>query len=210
MELPDRILHTADDLFRKYGVRSVTMDDLAKQLSISKKTLYQYYTDKDALVHKITDDTIRRVDRDMEMIRTESDNALDECVRILQYMRGLLQSFQPTFLYDLEKYYPKAYKVFADYRERNMKNSILFNIRRGIKEGLYRKEVNPEIVARLRLMQIEACMNPVMFPPSMFNLADVAHQSLSLFLHGLVTEKGHRMLEQYTNKKILAPTIAKA
>ncbi|HZG00109.1 MAG TPA: TetR/AcrR family transcriptional regulator, partial [Chitinophagales bacterium] len=143
MELQERILHTADDLFRKYGVRSVTMDDLAKHLSISKKTLYQYYTDKDALVTKITDDTIRRIDRDMEMIRTESENALDETVRILQYMRGMIASFQPTFLYDLQKYYPKAYNVFADYRERHIKNSILFNIRRGIKEGLYRKDVNP-------------------------------------------------------------------
>ena len=204
MELSERILQTADDLFRKYGVRSVTMDDLAKHLSISKKTLYQYYTDKDELVTKITDDTIRRIDRDMEMIRTESDNALDECVRILQYMRGLIASFQPTFLYDLQKYYPKGYKTFADYRERNMKNSILFNIRRGIKEGLYRKDVNPEIVARLRLLQIEGCMNPVMFPPSMFNMVDVAHQSLSLFLHGLVTEKGYKMLEQYTKKKSFA------
>ena len=210
MELQERILHTADDLFRKYGVRSVTMDDLAKHLSISKKTLYQYYTDKDALVHKITDDTIRRIDRDMEMIRTESTNALDECVRILQYMRGMIASFQPTFLYDLQKYYPKAYNVFADYRERHIKNSILFNIRRGIKEGLYRKDVNPEIVARLRLQQIEGCMNPVMFPPSMFSMVDVAHQSLMLFLHGLVTEKGFKMLEQYSSKKNLSPIIAKA
>jgi TetR/AcrR family transcriptional regulator, cholesterol catabolism regulator len=204
MEMEQRILATADELFRKYGVRSVTMDDLAKHLAISKKTLYQHYTDKDALVLKITDETIRRIDRDMEMIRTESDNALDETVRILHYMRGLLQSFQPTFLYDLQKYYPTSYKTFAEYRERNMKNSILFNIRRGIKEGLYRKEVNPEIVARLRLQQIEGCMNPVMFPPSMFNMVDVAHQSLLLFLHGLVTDKGHKMLEQYTKKKSLS------
>jgi TetR/AcrR family transcriptional regulator, cholesterol catabolism regulator len=204
MELQERILHTADELFRKYGVRSVTMDDLAKHLSISKKTLYQFYTDKDELVLKITGATIRRIDRDMEMIRTESVNALDETVRILNYMRGLISSFQPTFLYDLQKYYPKAYKTFAEYRERNMKNSILFNIRRGIKEGVYRKDVSPEIVARLRLQQIEGCMNPEMFPPSMFNMSDVAHQSLALFLHGLVTEKGYKMLEQYLKKKTLA------
>lgn len=197
MELAERILKTADEMFRQYGVRSVTMDDLARQMAISKKTLYQYYTDKDELVNRVTDVTIQRIDRDIEIIRTEAKNAVDECIHVVHYFRSLLDSFQPTFLYDLRKYYPEGFRIFTHYREHNIKNNILFNVKRGINEGLYRSDLDPEIVARLRLQQIEGCMDPTMFPPTQFYMADVALQSLRLFLYGLVTPKGHRLLERY-------------
>ena len=210
MELQERILFTADELFRKYGVRSITMDDLAKHLSISKKTLYQYYTDKDELVHKITGDTLRRVDRDMESIREEAKDAIDECVRIIQYMNALLPAFQPTFMYDLEKYYPKAYKLFTNYQFTDLKNGIVQNIRRGIREGLYRKDVNAEIIARLRIQQIAGTFDPITFPSPMFSNAEVCRQGLLLFIHGLVSDKGLKLVQQYTTKKSLSLNPVKA
>lgn len=210
MELQERILFKADELFRRYGVRSITMDDLAKNLSISKKTLYQYYTDKDELVHKITGDSLRRVDRDMETIRTEATNAIDECVRIIQYMNVLLPAFVPTFMYDLQKYYPKAYKLFTDYQITDLKNGVLANIRRGIKEGLYRKDINPEIVARLRVLQIDSTFNPHYFPSPIFSTAEVCRQGLLLFVNGLVSEKGMKLVQQYTTKKSLSFNKVKA
>jgi AcrR family transcriptional regulator len=191
----------AEELFRRYGIRSVTMDDLANELSISKKTLYRHFNDKDELVIKISGEAFRRLKEDQENIRENSKNAIDEIIQLMEYMNLMFSNMRQNVLHDMKKYYPEAWKIYVDYKEQSLKACILQNIKRGIKEEVFRKEIKPEIVASLRIALVETTFDPVAFPQSKFNFAEVQEQSLSMFMYGLLTPKGHKQVEEYFSKQ---------
>ena len=190
----------AEELFRRYGIRSVTMDDLANELSISKKTLYQYFTDKDELVLKICQQAFRRLEQDMENINHHSKSAIDEIVQLMEYMNLMFSNMRQNVLYDMKKYYQESWKVYLNHKEHALKKNILRNIKRGIKEQVYRKDINPEIAAMLRIVQVEATFDHNTFPQSKFNFAEVQQQSLNMFMYGLLAPKGYRQVEDYFSK----------
>ncbi len=207
MEIQDRILHKGDELFRKYGVKSVTMDDLARELSISKKTLYLYFSDKEEIIFKTTEANIQRVDKDMKAIRKNCKNAIDEVLQLMQYMNIMFGNMQMNLMYDLKKYYPKAFQTYLDFKKASLHQSILDNIKRGIKEGLYRKNIHPDIIARMRMEQVEDCFKHDVFNPSEYKLAEVEIQILIHYLFGLVSSKGYSMIEDYAKNKTLNKTL---
>jgi AcrR family transcriptional regulator len=195
------IMVKAEELFRRYGMRSVTMDDLANELSISKKTLYRHFNDKDELVIKICKEAFRRLGQDQEDIRKNSKNAIDEIIQLMEYMNVMFGTMRQNVLYDMKKYYPEAWKTYVDYKEQTLKACILQNIKRGIKEDVYRKEIKPEIVASLRIALVETTFDPNAFPQNKFDFAEVQEQSLSMFMYGLLSTKGHKQVEEYFSKQ---------
>lgn len=149
------ILLKVRELYMKYGIKSITMDDVAKELGISKKTLYQYVTDKDDLVGKFVDNEIAMRQEEICNCFRSGLNAIEELFEISIYMNRLTRNQNPATEYDLKKYYPQHFQKTDKARREGIYEYILLNLKKGIKEGLYREEMNKEIIAKLYLSRAE-------------------------------------------------------
>lgn len=192
-----RILHAAQELFFSYGIRSITMDDIARHLSISKKTLYRIFEDKDQIVATLTQGDIMESIRCSEEIASLAKDPIDEILRAMDYMAKKLSGWHPSMIYDLQKYHPNAWGDFRKFSEEYMLNAVMRNLRRGMRQGLYRSDLNVHILARLRIEQVSLAMNPHIYPPAQFEIRKVELELLYHFLHGILTPKGQKLLEQY-------------
>jgi AcrR family transcriptional regulator len=198
MEVKERILQKATDLFMRYGIRSITMDEIAGQLGISKKTIYQFFTDKDEMVDAIVDIQVRSNEKECQRCQGESDNAVHEIFNALKMAEELLKAMNPLIMYDLEKHHPKAYRKFRNYKYDFMYDMIIQNLERGIKEGLYRAEINTDIVAKHRIESAFMGFNQDIFPHSKYRISDIGYELGILFLYGVTTEKGKKLIEKYS------------
>ena len=197
VNVKEQILKGSEELFFHYGIKNITMDDIAKHLSMSKRTIYENFPTKDDVVGTLLKN---HLDDSMEQCNQrcgESKNAIEEIVMMMQHMRDMFSRMSPRILFDLKKFHPKAWKQFRDFKQDFLMKTISDNIRRGIKEGLYRKNINVEVLARLRIEQVEIAWNPEIFPPSKFELKDVQLSMLDHFLYGIANVKGHQMIEKY-------------
>jgi AcrR family transcriptional regulator len=201
MEVQERIKQKADELFRRYGIRSVTMDEIAEQLGISKKTIYQYYADKDELVDAVAADEIRFSQSSCEKCKAAAANAIEEIFMIMEFVEVMFRNMNPTMLLDLQKYHPGGYKKFLEHKNRFLYEMIRQNLERGIKEELYRPEINVEILSRYRLETMMIAFNPEAFPPGKFNLVVLHQEIIEHFLYGLVTLKGYKLIQKYKQNK---------
>ena len=191
------ILKAADELFITYGLRSVTMEDIAKKLAISKKTIYQFFEDKDALVKNIVQEKLNEQTAAMERISKESIDPIDEVLRMSIYIKEAMGKLHPSVVYDMEKFFPKSYALFIDHKECCFKDSFITNLEQGIKLGLYRANINPYLLAIMRMNQIETAFNPNLFPPDKFKLQDIQVEFIMHFLYGICTLKGHKLINKY-------------
>lgn len=190
------ILLKVRDWFMKYGIKSITMDDIAKELGISKKTLYQYVTDKDDLVGKVIDNEIARRQEEICKCFRIGFNAIEELFEISMYMNKILRNQNPATEYDLRKYYPHHYQKIAKTRREGIFNYILQNLKKGIKEGLYRKDLNIEIIARLYLLRSESIGTNDLFTIEEFTSDKLFTELLTYHVRGIATEKGILVLEE--------------
>ncbi len=200
MEPKERILQKAADLFFRYGIRSVTMDEIAGQLGISKKTIYQYYTDKDEIVEGIIDREIVQNECKCNTYCSDSENAIHEIMLSLDGMEEMLKATNPLIMYDLEKHHIKAHKKFKNHTGQFWYNIIVDNLERGIKEGLYRPELNKDIVAKYRIESVFISFNQDMFPHSKYMISDVGREIGTLFLYSIATQQGVEMIEKYSRE----------
>jgi AcrR family transcriptional regulator len=200
----EKILIGAEELFLKFGVRSVSMDDIARHLSVSKKTLYQHFADKDELVTMMADRHMKQDKKSFEVITKQSKNAIDELVKISEFMKRHLHEMNPSLLFDLQKFHTKAWNVWLDYRDNYVMKSVVRNLKQGIEEGYFRPDINPEILAMLRIEGLELGFDVRKFPSGKFNLTEVQLQVFDHFIYGLLIDKGRRLYEKYkyaTTKK---------
>jgi len=192
-----RIFQQAHDLFMQYGLKSVSMDDIANKMGISKKTIYQYYADKEelvaAVVKHITSHNQSQCNKDI----LSSENAVHEIVLAMEEMSKLFETMNPSILFDLQKYYPKAFRFFHSHKNEFIYSKIKQNISRGIKEGLYRADVNIEIVTKYRVESIVLAFNPEFQTSVKSGLVSIAHELSTFFLYGIANEKGHKLIGKY-------------
>jgi TetR/AcrR family transcriptional regulator, cholesterol catabolism regulator len=197
MEIKDRILLGAQELFFKYGIKSITMDDIAKHLAISKKTIYHSFADKNELVETLLSNSLNKDENDLIHIRQEAENVIVETFGLMKHMSNMFAKVNPNIFYDLQKYHPDAWKMFKSFKEDCMAKMVEESIKRGIQEGLVRADVNAKILARLRIEQVEMGFNPLIFPPDKFKMVEVQVTLLDHFLLGICTIKGHKLFNKY-------------
>lgn len=193
----NEMVEAARELFFRYGIRSVTMDDLARHLGVSKKTFYQHFKDKADLVKAVTELQIRDEEAFIDQVQCECENAIDEVIKISEYVRQMLRQFHPSLLFDLRKYYPASWKIFLKHKQGHMVSCIQSNIERGIEEGLYRRRLNPKIMARLRMEVIQVTIDSEVFSPREFDIREVQMQVFDHYVHGLASDKGRTLWEKY-------------
>lgn len=197
MEIKERILTSTYELFFRYGLKTVTMDDIARHMGISKKTLYQYFANKNEIVQAFMSGNLSKNSNECARITTESENAVQEIIGLMQYFGVMFSKINPTVFYDLQKYYPECWKSFRDFKEKGMTEMIESNLRRGIQQGVFRKDLNIEIISKLRVEQIEMTLNPMIFPPEKYDITEVHVTILELFLRGITSEKGNELIKKY-------------
>lgn len=197
LQTKEKILKGAENLFIKYGIRSISMDDIARHLSVSKKTLYQHFVDKDELVTMVTEAHMSSNKKRYESIRDQSENSIDELYKIGQMVRRHIEEQNPSLLFDIQKFHPKAWDVWIDYKDNYIKSSVVRNIEQGKKDGHIRPEVNAEIFALIRLATIQICCDDQVFPQEKFSAAEVQSQVFEHFVYGLCTEKGKKLYQKY-------------
>ncbi|MVM29890.1 TetR family transcriptional regulator [Spirosoma sp. HMF4905] len=198
--MKERILAEAEKLFWKYGVRSVTMEDIAHQLGISKKTIYQHFNDKEQILYQVIQDKTGRDQSEMDCMVTETSNPVEEILGVLNMIRKNADQVSPNLLIDIKRYYPQAFALFRQYKEGQIMKSILDNIQKGISQGIYRSDINPSILARLRVEQIELAFNHNLFPSDQYSMHDVQAELMHHFVRGMLTEKGFTIYNQYVNQ----------
>lgn len=201
-----RIRQKAHDLFMQYGLRSVSMDDIANSLGISKKTIYIYYADKDELVNAVVGTIIERNQAACDFDRESADNAVHEIFLAVDLVQELFRSMNPSLLFDMQKYYPGAFTKFLAHKNDYLFGLIRENVMRGMNEGLYRADIKVDVISRFRVECIVLPFNPDFHNNVKADLAEIEEELTFHFLYGLVSEKGYQLTLKYQeerNKKLL-------
>lgn len=188
--MKDRIVKSALSLFWRYGIKSVTMDDIAKELGISKRTIYQHYTDKEAILKMVIHQELSSQQCEMEELGVTTDSPIEQLIRATDQMRTAMAHMNPALLYDLKKYYPESWGLFQSYKYEFIMKGIRENLMQGIVAGVYRTDLDVDVLSRLRMEEFEIAFDPNIFPPDKFHMMDVQMQFVHHFLRGIMTEKG--------------------
>ena len=190
------ILTKVKSLYSKYGIKSVTMDDVSRELGISKKTLYQYVKDKTELVEKIVELEIEKYGCFFEELLSKKLNAIEELFEVQRMVARMLREHNPSQDYDLRKYYPELYAKVLKIRRERMYNNILCNLKKGKADGLYRSELNEEIIAKIQLLRVETTFDTEIFTIEEIISTKVFFEIFIYHIRGIANEKGIEVLEQ--------------
>ncbi|MFY8166659.1 MAG: TetR/AcrR family transcriptional regulator [Sediminibacterium sp.] len=195
MEL--RILLKARDLMLQSGLRQVTMDDLAQELGISKKTIYQYYKDKDDLVKAVVNLELKEHEITCKDCKSKAENAIHEMFLLMENMKAMTQTMNPNSMMELEKHFSNAFDMIKNHKDEFLFSLIKQNLMKGIEEGCYRKDLDIDIISKFRLETVFIPFNLHLFPLSKFNSLEVHTQLMEHFVYGLMTIKGHELMDRY-------------
>lgn len=201
METRNRILEKADELFMQYGIRSVSMDDIANGLGMSKKTLYQHFADKDALVEAVVDLHIIQMQEDCSGCRTNAKDAIGEIFNTMELLMEEFSNMNPMVLYDLEKFHFKAYQKFRQHKDSYLMDIVKKNLEWGINDEIYRPDINVDIMSKYRMESMMLPFNVALFPPGKYNLAETSNLMLEHFIYGVATLKGHKLIQKYSEQR---------
>ncbi len=180
------------------------MDEIASQLGMSKKTIYLSFADKDELVDATLQQHI-----DVSKCRCEADklqaaNAIHEMFLTMDMVQELLADMSPTIFYDLEKFHPKTYAKLMEHRNQFLYRVIKANLEWGIKEDLYRAEMDVDVTTKIRLETMFLPFNPVLFPPNKYQMVKVEQETMEHFLYGVATAKAHKLIHKYKQQRLKA------
>jgi AcrR family transcriptional regulator len=198
-EVKFKLLQGSEALFMRYGFKSITMDDIARELGISKKTLYQYFIDKNDLVNQSVEN---HLETEREFCLKLVDNEKDP----ISYLLAISNNFgneakhiNAAVLFDLRKYFKEAYDKIEAYSKEFIYGQILQNLQQGKEKGLYRKEINESVIALYYVNMVQFLVNPDNYQKEVKDF-HVLHKELVLYhLHGILTEKGIKQLNKLTN-----------
>ncbi|HEX6334039.1 MAG TPA: TetR/AcrR family transcriptional regulator [Flavisolibacter sp.] len=201
METKERILVKSHELFNRYGIRSVSMDDISVQLGMSKKTLYQFYADKDELVGEVIATVLESNKNRCLCDKKAAENAVHEIFLAYDMMQEMFSKMNPAVIFDLEKYHPAVYGKFEEHRNSFLYQMIRSNLEKGIKEELYRPDIDVDVLTRFRIESVFLPFDSDIFPNNRTHLMHIEQQLLDHFIYGIVTAKGQKMIQKYKNQR---------
>ena len=194
--MKDQILIKATDMFLTLGYKSVTMDDIAAEMGISKKTIYQHFSNKGALVKESTLHLFETISCGIDDICALGKNPIEELFVIKEFVMKNLKNESTSPIYQLQKYYPKIHKTLMIRQFDKMGDCVIVNLEKGIEQGLFRKEINSPLIARFYFAGMTSLKDTEIFNPEQFTSKEVQVCYLEYHLRGICTEKGIQKLEQ--------------
>ena len=200
MEPLEKILGASAELFSQYGFKTITMDDIARRAGISKKTLYQHFANKQEVVNESVVWYKNNTTNSCMMVLDGAENAVEAMVKILAFFDEMYKRINPMAMFEMQRYFPEAYKIFREsLMERDVK-MMRENIQQGIKEGYYREELNADLMARYRLETSLLILQPSLVVSDRTSLMSVALEIGEHFMYGLMTPKGEKLYQKYKAK----------
>ncbi len=196
MENIENILSRVLGIYVKYGVKSVTMDDISTELGISKKTLYQHFKNKDDLVLRTMQYYIDNEREGITEIISATENAIDELLQICRFVTQTLKDRNTSLMYDLKKYHSESYHIFREHKREFAYSNIIENINKGIAQGLYSDDFNVEVIAKFYMARVEAIIDPELFPFDKYPLSHVITEMFKYHIRGIASRKGLDYLEK--------------
>ena len=190
-----KILREAFILFMKYGIRSVSMDDLSRHLGISKKTLYQHIESKDDLIAQVVDAHLAEEEGTALQLFDNTLHGIDFIIKLTAHELDFFRNMAPSMLYDLQKYYPAHWRKVTKNHQSFVRDIIKKNIQRGIDQGLYRPELNPDILSRLYVEMSFSIMNEEVFPQEQYEKAILFKEVINYHMRSIVTPVGLQLIE---------------
>jgi AcrR family transcriptional regulator len=201
VETRQRILEIAMAQFARFGVRTITMEDLARQAGISKKTIYQEFEDKKDLVKAVFAAILEQDRKRLAFILEQGDGVIEHLVQTSKLMRERLTSINPLVILEVQKYFPEAWNLFESFKQETIQQDLIKVLERGKELGYFRPEIDSRVLARVRLTQVTSAFDPKNFAEPDYNLVEEQMIVLDHFLHGIFTEKGRQAY--LTQKDIL-------
>jgi AcrR family transcriptional regulator len=199
MSQKQRIIEGGEELFLKAGIKSVTMDDIARHLGMSKKTIYQFFKDKNELVIALVKKKLQDDEDQMSAIISQSGNVIEEMINMMKCSEDIFSRINPIVIHDMQKYHPDAWKQFQNFKSGVLIHTLEQLLSKGIKQGYLRPDIDVKILARMRVNQVELGFNTGIFPVAEFSTWKVQYQFLEHFNYGICTLKGYKLLNQYKN-----------
>ncbi len=200
MEIKERIIEGASQLFKMYGTRSVTMDSLASHIGISKRTIYENFQDKDEIFEGVLRHMAEKHKLLIRKILDDSDNAIEAIFRVIEMNRDHYMSMSPSFHADMKKYHNEVLMNKSEkYEMPDYRNNIEV-IERGIKQKLFRKDINPDIVNRCLYSLALSVMDDKLYPFEDFTRQEVVKNGMINYLRGISTSEGIQLIEKRAAK----------
>lgn len=194
------ILLAARDLFMRFGIKSISMDDIAREQGISKKTIYKYFDSKKELVSEVAMAHNRSEKMAIEEIRSQSTNAVHEMIMISRYVNGVLRELKPSVVYDLQKYYRHSWKLFESLHNDFVYKVMKENLEQGQKEGSYRENVDTDIIARFYTGMTLMMTDEDLFPVKQYSKEKIYQHYIDYHLTAILTPKGRTLYQKYSNQ----------
>ncbi|WP_461452550.1 TetR/AcrR family transcriptional regulator [Mucilaginibacter sp.] len=195
----ERIIDGGEELFLTAGIKSVTMDDIAKHLGISKKTIYHFFKDKNELVIALVNKKLKEDEEQMAEIISKSSNVIEEMINMMKCSEEIFSRINPVVIHDMQKYHPDAWKQFQNFKSEVLVCTMAQLLEKGIKQGYIRPDIDVKVMSLMRVHQLELGFNPSVFPIAEFNTWSVQQQFQEHFNYGVCTLKGFKLLDQYKN-----------
>ena len=173
------------------------MDDVARELGMSKKTIYVFVEDKNELVKLSMESYLQEERNQLEEILKTSKDSIDEMIQMISYFIHQVKEFNPSALNDLQKYYPETWDIYNEYRFHFMLGMVTKNLENGVEQGVYRKDLNADIISKIYIAGIDILINQQLFPSKKYVFLDTYKEYLKYHLSGIVSIKGLKVLEQH-------------
>lgn len=202
METRVRILLKANELFNRFGFRRVTMDEIALKTGMSKKTIYQSFENKDEIVNAIVEQHLSNSTCQCIANVASAENAVHEVFLNVEMVQKMTEEMNPGLFEDLEKYYPSVFEKIYRHKHDFIAEKIKTNLEKGIREGLYRDDINTDVLTKLRIETMFIPFNQQLFPYGKYRIYDVEIEIIDHFLHGVATPKGLKVIQKYKQLRI--------
>lgn len=181
----------------------MTMDDVAREVSMSKKTLYQYFDNKDKLVSEVALNHLEKETEEFREVGGGSQDAIHEIFLVTLCLRKHVFKMNPSLLYDMQKYHAEAWGHYLNFKNTTIRGYVERNLSRGMAEGYFRAEIDPKVLSILRVEQVQFAFDTKIFPQKEYDFAHVQIQILNHFIHGLLTETGRAKYEEHLESETL-------
>ena len=176
------------------------MDDIAKEMGISKKTIYRFFKEKDDIVNLLCETELKKSKLMMEEVRKQANDPIHEMILISIHIQKVFAEINPVFFYDLNKQFSKALSDFNKFRSECVFTNIKRNIVEGVEQALYRSDLDVDFASQYRLLQMDMFMGRSDFEFKNTSMSKAHQLIMDIFMHGISTVKGHKLINKYKNK----------
>ena len=195
----EKIIQKAAEMFITLGFKSVTMDDIANEMGISKKTIYTHFKNKTDLVKESTLSLFEVITHGIDCICEQDNNPIEELYEIKKFVMMQLKNEKSSPQYQLQKYYPEISNTLKSMHFETMQECTVRNLKKGIDHGLYRNNLDIEFVSRIYFIGVSGTKDEMLFPPDIFPKALLMEEFLEYHLRGIITKKGQLTLNKFIN-----------